>query len=653
MKFAACFVVWTLGLVGSALAVPNVLFIIVDDLNDWVGWMDGHPQAATPNMDALAARGVRFTNAHCAYALCNPSRTSMLSGMLPSTSGVFGNQQDWRVAAPLQGHKMLPEVFQEAGFDTFAAGKVFHANHGGPDGVLVGMHGGRQGFHLASAWTERYPSQDVQIPDLAIRTGQNWNGLNVWHWDWGPLPTTDAATVDGRVSDWARSKLQRERENPFFMAVGIYAPHGPWYCPQQYFDQFPLNKIKLNEVPADDLNDVPAVAKAHSKQRDVYHRINQSLELRKKAVQAYLAQIAFADAMVGRVLEAVDFSTTAVVLCSDHGLYLGEKQKWHKGLLWEEATRVPLTIHVPELTKADQVCAAPVSLVDLYPTFLELAGQPRQSGVDGRSLVPWLKNPKRPQSEPVLITMGGGDKASYAARSERWRFIRYHDGSEELYDHVADPNEWRNLADVEDYIPIKEQHERVFPAAFASAARPVAQITREGNALLVQKDDVLNGDDRPDLANADLRIEAFFALQSGDEHATLLSQGADQQGFSLFLDAGVPVLAVLSSTGVVSEVRSPTAIPTNADGTRHLSRIVAQIKKGQLRLQVDKQPVVKAPLAHPLAQPAQGLTVGRASALARQLNPKASGFAGELGTVQLAVVPRPAKAEPVKAAPKK
>lgn len=161
---------------------PNVLFIIADDLNDWVGWLGGHPQARTPNMDRLAKMGMRFTNAHCNYALCNPSRTSLLTGMLPSSSGVFGNEQDWRRSIQVQGKPTLPEYFKANGFVTAAGGKVFHANHGGPEGRLAGWHGGRRGFRCDAAWSFRFPEGGVQIPDLPVHTGRNFNGLDIWHW---------------------------------------------------------------------------------------------------------------------------------------------------------------------------------------------------------------------------------------------------------------------------------------------------------------------------------------------------------------------------------------------------------------------------------------------------------------------------------------
>ncbi|MGH7202642.1 MAG: sulfatase, partial [Planctomycetaceae bacterium] len=309
---------------------PNVLFIAVDDLNDWIGCLGGHPQAHTPNIDALARRGVLFANAHCTYALCNPSRASVMSGLLPSSNGVWGNQQDWRKSVQLKDRPTLPQHFKEHGYWTGAAGKIYHANHGGETGALTGGHGGRQGFHHPPSWTERYPSHQVQVPDLPVRTGQNFNGLNIWHWDWGPIDVCDAATVDGRCADWVIEQLKRPHAQPFFLALGVYATHGPWYAPRRYYEEQPVETIKLPTVKEDDRDDLPPSAP-----RPSYHDLILKHDLWREAVRAYLAQISFADATVGRVIAALDESrhaeNTIIVLWSDHGWYLGEKQRWHKG----------------------------------------------------------------------------------------------------------------------------------------------------------------------------------------------------------------------------------------------------------------------------------------------------------------------------------
>ncbi len=455
-------------------ARPNVLFIAIDDLNDWVGCLGGHPQVQTPNLDRLASRGVLFTNAHCNASLCNPSRTSVMTGTLPSTNGVHGNEQDWRTSPYLTGHLTLPEYFRKQGYWTAAGGKIFHANHGAECGALQGGHGGLQGFDRSAAWTERFPSHEQQLPKLPVPTGRNFNGLDIWHWDWGPIDVSEAVTEDGQVSDWAAGVLRRSdgapsdnsQASPWFVAVGLYAPHGPWYCPPAYFQQYPIQSIQLPHLnPADDLDDVPAIAKRHLGNYfgDYHARITQN-GLYEAAVQAYLAQITYADTNLGKVLDALEDSgqrdNTIIALWSDHGWHLGEKQKWHKGTNWEEGTRVPLMIVAPGVTQPDSTCDAPVSLVDLYPTLLDLCGLPAYERLDGESLVPWLEDPALPRERPAYTINGGRHQS---VRSQRWRYIRYSDGSEELYDHAADPTEYRNLADNSELTDIKQKLAAAFP----------------------------------------------------------------------------------------------------------------------------------------------------------------------------------------------
>ncbi len=431
---------------------PNVLFIAVDDLNDWVGCLGGHPQALTPNIDRLAARGVLFTNAHAAAPLCNPSRASVLTGFLPATSGVLGNDQDWRREPFLAGRPTLPEYFRRSGYWTGAAGKIYHANHGGETGALTGGHGGRRGFNHPASWVERHPSHDAQLPIPVVLAGQNWNGLDVWHWDWGPFDHPDVATVDGRDADWVIEQLRREHDRPFFLALGVYRPHGPWYCPRSYFDRHPIERVTLPVTLDGDVDDVPAAATRYLRNPNHFHARILERGLWRSAVQAYLANITFADAQVGRVIDALDRSEhrddTIVVLWSDHGWHLGEKERWHKSTLWEEATRVPLIVVAPGVTEPGSRCSRPVSLVDLYPTLLDLCGLDPNPDNDGISLVPWLRDPSLPRRRPAVTSRRwwNGKHADHAVRSQRWRYIRYHDGSEELYDHHADPNEWTNVA---------------------------------------------------------------------------------------------------------------------------------------------------------------------------------------------------------------
>ncbi len=539
----------------SADGKPNVVFIIADDLRDYAGWMGGHPQSVTPNMDRLAKMGMRFNNAHCNYALCNPSRTSLLTGMLPSSSGVFGNEQDWRRSVQIAGKPTLPEYFKAQGYMTAAAGKIFHANHGGPEGRLTGWHGGRRGFELDAAWDLRFPQKGVQIPDLPVHTGQNFNGLNIWHWDWGGIPVAEEKTDDGQIAGFAADFLAKKQEQPFFLALGLYRPHSPWYVPQKYFDALPLDSIKLPEVKVDDLDDVPEIAKTHLKEG--LHQLILEKNLWKDAVRAYLANVAFCDAMLGRILAAVETGpnakNTIIVFTSDHGWYLGEKQMWHKGRLWEATTRVPLSIYAPGVTKPDSVSSQAVALIDLYPTLCDLTQLPLPEHLDGSSLKPLLVDPTAKRDRPAITCMGGGPNAGYAARDERWRYIRYADGSEELYDHQTDPNEWTNLAAKPEHVALKAKLAGFFPKEFKSAVRPVAEIIGAASPagsvdLALNIGDVLSAADAPKLQGRGVFMDASFEYDPlVDQDSTLLAQGDEQCGYVLHLVASQPTLTVFTN----------------------------------------------------------------------------------------------------------
>lgn len=540
----------------SVAGKPNILFIIVDDLNDWVSWLGGHPQARTPNMDRLAMSGMRFTNAHTAYALCNPSRTAMLTGMLPAKSGVFGNEQDWRRSIQILGKPTLPEYFRGLGYATAAGGKVFHANHGGPDARLAGWHGGRRGFEQDEAWGGRFPEVGVQLAEAPVHMGRNFNGLDIWHWDWGPIHFSDEETEDGQTVAWAANYLaHHEGTAPFFLAVGLYKPHSPWYAPQAYFDERPLDQVKLPPVQDNDLDDVPEFAKDHLRNADNYHALILKNHLWPDAVRAYLANITFADAQLGKLLDALNHSNAAkntiVCLTSDHGWYLGEKQMWHKGKLWERATHVPLSIVAPGITQPGTVSTQPVSLLDLYPTFCDLTDVAKPAHLDGESLLPLLRDPSMKREHPAITTMGGEGRTSYAARTERWRYIRYADGSEELYDHSTDPYEWTNLASKPEHTALKQQLAQSFPTEWHSAHRPLAQLgtidSADGSKVYeLQPGDLLSGSDAPDIKGKGIAIETSFDYAPDvDQDSTLLAQGKDKEAWALHLVAGHPTFSFI------------------------------------------------------------------------------------------------------------
>ncbi|MCB1056969.1 MAG: sulfatase [Acidobacteria bacterium] len=436
---------------------PNVVFIAVDDLNDWVGPLGGHPQTRTPNLDRLAAEGVTFTHAYSVASACNPSRAATLTGLRPSTTGIYWNGQPLRLAVP--EIITLPERLRAAGYVTAEAGKVLHD----PD---------------APSWDERFPPAHDPEPD-----GRPINGIvSDRFFDWGPLDLPDSAMSDDHVVRWASEWIADHGEQPYFLAVGLSKPHLPWFVPREYFEGLDPETVELPEVPTDDLEDIPKRGR-NIADPEGDHRAVLEAGAWGSGVVSYLAAIRFADTMVGRLLDAVDRSPgrdrTIIVLWSDHGFHLGEKMHWRKGSLWEEGTRVPLIVVAPGVTPAGAVCDRPVSLLDLYPTLLELLGVGAEEPLpghplEGNSLVPWLRDPKLGGGTPALSMI----RRDFAVRSERWRYIRYGSGDEELYDLDADPEEWTNLADRPELAPIKSElgaeipTERAEDAPFGKAPRP-------------------------------------------------------------------------------------------------------------------------------------------------------------------------------------
>ena len=405
---------------GAAGRRPNVLFISIDDLNDWVGPLAGHPQTVTPNIGRLAKRGVLFERAYCQAPACNPSRTSLLTGLRPTTSGVYGNADLWRDALP--DAVTLPQYFMRHGYSVAGGGKVFH----GPQNEAASWHA----YQYFNGFVRPQETPANGIPGTA-------------HFDWSPIDVPDEETAGTRLAMWAGDFLKQEHDKPFFLACGFYRPHLPWYAPRQYFEKFPPESVKLPPFLANDLDDVPKSARRGLRDHDNVTSTGNW----QKAVAGYLACINFADANAGRVLDALDAGphrdNTVIVLWTDHGWQLGEKMQWRKFTLWERSCRVPMMFVAPGLTKPSQRSRRTVELLDIYPTLLDLCGLPEKPDLDGRSLRPLLANPEAEWDKPA-ITSNGSDKIS--VRTERWRYSRFPDG-EELYDHDADPNEWHNLAE--------------------------------------------------------------------------------------------------------------------------------------------------------------------------------------------------------------
>ena len=449
-----------------ATARPNILLILADDLNDWVGSLTSHPNASTPNIDRLAAEGMLFRQAYAASPKCNPSRTALLLGLAPSKTGIYDNGHWWRPHLP--DAVALPEAFRKAGYRVAGGGKIFHHT---------------EGFNPPDLWDEYFA---LRFDDPWDRKGSAYPGMvqtrpPAGHplagltpfrheLDWGSLPVRDADYGDARTVAWAERFLQQDREQPFLLAVGLFHPHLPWYAPQGFFDAIEPSDTVLPNVPDGDLADVPAEGKRlASRGAEVFEAIRDAGKW-AEAVRAYTANIAFADALVGQLLEALDSSphaaNTVVVFASDHGFHLGEKQHWYKSTLWERATHVPLVIRAPGVAPGS-VCDRPVSLLDIYPTLLDLAGAPRPATLDGSSLTGLLENPGAEPDRHVSITYLRGN---HAVRRGRWLYIRYRDGGEELYDREADPQELTNLASREELLDLKRALAGLLPRESAPAA---------------------------------------------------------------------------------------------------------------------------------------------------------------------------------------
>ena len=459
---------------------PNVLFISVDDLNDWVGVLDGNPQALTPNLDRLSDRGVYFTNAHCSTPVCNSSRHSLLSGLHPAKSGWYASvplssiEKDYD--ATLAGRAPLPSHFKNNGYVTLAAGKVFHKGVQDFDYPYWDItRKSNYGFgkdapnksHFAP-----YPPDGGRFNQIYPK---KVSGKSLC---WGALEDSEMPAKgmpDEQIADWAVDQLGKSFDKPFFMAVGFLRPHVPYTAPKRFFDLYSLEDIQLPEVPDNDFNDIPIYGKAMAygtlPKGDHKEVLDAGPEYWRELVLAYLACTSFVDEQVGRVLDALDESgqadNTIIVLWSDHGQHLGEKKHWRKQCLWEEATRVPLFISYPKMKVTDQVCDRPVSLIDIYPTLSALCQLPEQE-LDGMSLLPLLENPTAERGRPVLTTRY---YKNHALRSQNWRYIQYRDGSEELYDHRIDPGEYTNLAANPEHADVLAEHRKWLPKKDALPAR--------------------------------------------------------------------------------------------------------------------------------------------------------------------------------------
>ncbi len=443
---------------GSMLAAeksqkqPNILFLISDDLNDWVGCFGGNPDSKTPNIDRLCNRGVIFERAYCAAPICNPSRASVMMGLRPSTTGVYDNRQPFRLSEIGKNAVTLPQYLRKYGYFATGAGKIYHGKFPDPD-----------------SWDTFYPALDKQGGQDPKPPRKPYEGVGKVGIDWGPLDVDDSEMGDYKTVDYCISQLQKKHDKPMFLACGLRKPHLQWYVPRKYFEKYPPENVTLPQIKEDDLDDVPPIGVEFARPKT--NAAIQEAGKWREGVAAYLSAIAWADSQVGRLLDALDASeyadNTIIVFWGDHGWHLAEKLHWKKSTLWEEATRAPLMIAAPGITKPGSRCKRTVSFLDMYPTLVELCGLKPKPGLEGHSLVPLLKNPSASREYPAVTTFKYNN---HGVRSERWRYIRYSDGTEELYDHDKDEMEWTNLAKDPKYDKVKEEMSRWLPKSNAPDA---------------------------------------------------------------------------------------------------------------------------------------------------------------------------------------
>jgi len=408
---------------------PNIVFIAIDDMNDWVGYMGGHPQAQTPNMDKLANAGVAFMNAQSVAPGCSPSRNALLYGVEPYKSGLYAFYEHEIHADLHQKYISLPRFLKENGYKTYGAGKIHH----GPKGNELEWSGYLKPKSMNKVFTEG--KGYVRNKKSSFRP--TTNPLDEHH--------------DYQVASYGIDVINQQHEQPYFAAIGLVKPHLPFDCPEVFYDALP-NKILAPAILENDLDDI-------GKEGNSMRRAGDDRNFKKdnaweKVRRSYLSCNAWVDYNVGRIMDAVekspDADNTIVVLWSDHGYHLGEKKSFKKFTLWEEASRVPFIIHdmrVNNPAEGRKVTQA-VTLINVYKTLTDMAGLVAPDYIDGFSLVPQLKNQSKPMPQPAISSWGRGN---YSVRTENWRLIQYFDGTQELYDHKKDANEWHNLASLPEY----------------------------------------------------------------------------------------------------------------------------------------------------------------------------------------------------------
>ena len=470
---------------------PNVLFLISDDLNNMLGCY-GDPKARTPNIDRLAARGVRFDRSYCTFPLCGPSRNSMLTGLYPNSTGILTNSQIFRQSIPSQ--HSLSQVFRLSGYFAARIGKLYHYNV--PNSIGTNGHDdpGSWELELNPAGVDRLEHH----PDIFTLTPGQFGGTLSWF----ASPKSDQYHTDGLMAEdaqWVLERCAKRKDRPFFLAVGFFRPHTPYVAPKDpYFGWYPEKDMRVVANVKEDQADIPpAGLGSYKKEQD-----KLTDDLRRQSLQAYYASISFMDAQVGRVVDSLDqlglADNTIIVFTSDHGYHTGEHGLWQKMSLFEESARVPMLIVAPGVTAKGGVAKSPVSHIDLFPTLTELCGLKAPSNIQGQSLVPMLKDPSLTGRGWAItqVTRGGAGAAQnskandkrffgYSLRTARWRYTEWDDGKQgrELYDHDADPFEQTNLASKVEHAKTVDELSKQVRSAAKSTFPPSGETPEIKSAL--------------------------------------------------------------------------------------------------------------------------------------------------------------------------
>lgn len=521
---------------------PNVLFIAVDDLNNYISPLAHHPGVITPNFERLAKKSVTFDNAHCAAPACHPSRVAVMTGVHPTISGIYRNLfgahgPRWRHESPaLTDTVVLSKHFSNHGYHSAGAGKIFH--------TLQWTPGDSQ--NDPSAWDEYRGdpldpiSADWPRPDFKHHQNHGFKGrrpLGNFLFGAAPLTQPENTYGDHLVVDWAIEKLKKNPTQPQFLALGLFRPHIPFEVPKKYFDLYPLDQVKLPADVEDDLSD------ARPADRVSWHQWVVENDQWKHLMQGYLASISYVDHQLGRLLEALESSpmkdNTIVVLWSDHGFHIGEKSNWEKFALWHQTTNVPLFIHAPGVSSDGSSTNQPVTLTDLYPTLCELAGLPIPNQCTGSSIVPQLKDPqkKRPQPSRTSFVFNQdmkSEKPSHALSDDRYRYINYANGFEELYDLTSDPHEFTNLASQTNHAPTLKRFRSHLPKTSSPNRKPPSNSPfnrRAAKSATYKK--------HPPIANRSFHFKVKVSLDPKNLNGVIISHGGDHHGYSLYLKNGI------------------------------------------------------------------------------------------------------------------